>query len=78
MPAGKTPSFKRIDTGDVIALNRRYLVAKDGEYVVGFVNQQTSSSGAAPFRVMPVNHRDGLASFYADRADILAEYSPTA
>ena len=77
MPAGGAPSFSRIPIGQEISRTRRYLVEKDGEFVVGRVDQQISATGESLFRVQAVNHLDGVASFDAARAAIVAEFSTT-
>jgi DEAD/DEAH box helicase domain-containing protein len=75
MPAGRSPTFKRIATEQSISRARKYLVLKEGEYIVGRVDPQTSATGETMFRVQPVNHLDGVAAFDANRADIAAEFS---
>ncbi len=73
MPARRKPAFRRVASTDPLSRTRCYLARRrDGEYVVGRVDQQTGAAGTI-CRVVPANHADGTAPFDTTRDAIVAE-----
>jgi hypothetical protein len=75
MPARRKPAFRRVLPSDALSRTKCYLArARDGEYVVGRVDQQAGAAGTI-YRVVPANHADGTAPFDTTRDAIVAELS---
>lgn len=72
MPANCSGQFKRIDGSKQLSLSSFYLVANEGEYLVGRVQQQ-NQGGQDVITVIPASHSNGFSSFKSTREAIVAQ-----